>query len=523
MFKLKIPNFISPTYVKLSKFLNNIAMYRLVLYVLISFVVIAFIFSFFGSFGLAPFTPLNMLVSLAIILAVSWVTNITFAYIFKAPTNVESVYITALILFCIITPPSPGNFLPYLSLAGWASLWAMASKYIVAKGKKHIFNPVAFALVLTSLTISLSASWWIGRGDMLAFVLIGGLLIVMKIRRFDMVLSFIVTALVTIGTIALLKGSDVVFALSTTFSDTAFFFFAFIMLTEPLTAPTTKYYRIAYGILVGFLFAPNLHIGFLYSTPELALVIGNVFAYAVSPKQKYILKLKERVQVARDTFDYVFTGNKKVSFRPGQYMEWTLAHPHPDSRGNRRYFTLASSPAEQNVRLGVRQYAQSSSYKKHLQDMEIGTEIIAAQLAGDFVLPKDTTKKLAFIAGGIGVTPFRSMIQHQLDQKEKRDVVLLYSNRTKEDVAYKDIFAQAYKELGIKTLYFLTDEREISSDEFTFFSMIDDQKIQKEIPDYYERMFYVSGPNAMVSSYKRMLTSMGVKSKNIKTDYFPGL
>lgn len=513
MLKFKIPKTIQRFIAYVNTFLNNTAMYRLVLYVLMSYVAVAFIFSFLGTFGLIPFTPLDMLLSLIVILGVSWITNIVFAKVFNAPTNVESIYITALILFCIITPPHHGYYAEYFSLAIWASVWAMASKYIFAIGKKHIFNPAALALVITALTIHQVGNWWIGRGDMLPFVLLGGILIVMKIRRFDMVLSFAVSALATICTIALLKGSDVAATLGTTFTDTAFLFFAFIMLTEPLTAPPTKRLRIAYGVLVGFLFAPNLHFGSFYSTPELALVLGNIFSYVVSPKGKYVLKLKERIQTARDTFDYVFTSDRTLSFKPGQYMEWTLLHDQIDSRGNRRYFTLASSPTENEVHLGVRQYSKSSSFKTSLQEMEMGSKIVASQLAGDFVLPNDPKEKLAFIAGGIGITPFRSMVQHMLDTKEKRTVTLFYSNRSQQYIAYKDVFDKANVEFGMKTIYVCTDSQ----------GMISAGLIQKEVADYIDRTFYISGPNAMVSSFKSILKSLGISSKRIKTDYFPGL
>ncbi len=523
MFKSKVIEYSRRGQLFLEKFLNGVAMYRLVLYVLMSFVAVAFIYSFFGSFGLVPFTPTTMLISLVVILGVSWVTNILFAYVFKVSTNVESVYITALILFCVVTPPQMGDFMAYLSLAGWASVWAVASKFMVAIKRKHIFNPVAFALVLTALTLHQSASWWIGRGDMLPFVLVGGLLIVMKIRRFDMVISFGVSALITIGTIALLNGSDVVSTLATTFSDTAFLFFAFIMLTEPLTTPPTSRLRILYGVLVGFLFAPQLHFGSFYSTPELALVVGNIFSYAVSPKQKYILKFKERIEVAKNTFDYIFTSNIKILFRSGQYMEWTLAHPHPDTRGNRRYFTLASAPTENTVCIGMRHYAQSSSFKMKLQEMVVGDEIIAAQGAGDFVLPTQKNEKLAFIAGGIGITPFRSMIQYMLDTKEKRDAILLYTNRNAEDIAYKDIFDKAQNELGLKTSYFVTDPNEKAINGFFQTERVTAEQIKKEVPDYMERKFYISGRNEMVSGIKSMLKSLGVRPRNIKTDYFSGL
>ncbi len=509
-------------YARLNGFLDTIAMYRLVLYVLIGLLVVGFVYSFFGTLGLAPFTPVDFLISCAVILGTSWLTNKIFAKVFEAPTNTESVYITALILMCIITPPSQGTFLPYLSLAIWASVWAMASKYIFAIGKKHIFNPAAIALVITWLSIHQAASWWIGRGDMLPFVALGGLLVVIKIRRFHMVLTFMATALVSVGAIALLSGADPIFALSTTFSDTALVFFATIMLSEPLTTPPTKRLRIAYAILVGFLFAPNLHIGSVYSTPELALVLGNVFSYLVSPKRKYILSLKDRVQLANNTFEYVFAGASNIHFRPGQYMEWLLPHENVDSRGNRRYFTIASSPKEKELRIGVRQSDQSSSFKKYLKEMPIGTPIIAAQIAGDFVLPKDANERLVFIAGGIGITPFRSMIQYLLDTGEKRDITLLYANRNKEDVAYMSVFDRANAELGVKTIYLLDDLKELRGGSFRS-ARITTELIKEVAPEFQRSTFYISGPNAMVSGVKTQLKSIGIQSRHIKTDYFPGL
>jgi len=83
--------------------------------------------------------------------------------------------------------------------------------------------------------------------------------------------------------------------------------------------------------------------------------------------------------------------------------------------------------------------------------------IIASQLSGDFVLPRNKRKKLVFIAGGIGITPFRSMIKYLIDKKEKRDIVLFYSNKKEEDIVYKNIFDEASKSLNLKIIYTLTN------------------------------------------------------------------
>lgn len=494
-------------------------MYRTVLYVL---------FFFFGAsvvlsiFKLLPYTPIDLIGSLFIILVVSWLTNIIFSYVYEAPTNVESIYVTALILFFIITPAQGGVYSQFFPLAFWASVWAMASKYIFAIGKKHIFNPAAIAVVITAFTINESASWWIGTPNMLPFVLLGGVLIIRKIRRADLVWTFIASAFATIIVLGILKGSNVPNTLLRTLTDSAFFFFLFIMVTEPLTAPTTRWLRISFGILVGFLSAPLVHIGSVYSTPELALVIGNIFAYIVSPKEKLFLQLKERVKIGTDTFDFIFLKDRNFSFRPGQYMEWTLKHRDTDTRGNRRYFTLASSPTEEEIHLGVKFYPEPSSFKNRLLALPIGGEIIASQKSGDFVLPIDKEGGLVFIAGGIGVTPFRSMVQYLLDTREKRDITLFYSNRTIDDISYKEVFEEARAKLGIKTIYAVTDKEQVLLSPFMKSGFINAQMIAREVPDFLNKIYYISGPHGMVNTFEETLKSMGVPNKNIKIDFFPG-
>ncbi len=506
----------------IDNFLNKITMYRVVLYVLIFFFASAIALSFLK---LLPYTPLDLTVSMLIILIVSWLANKLFSYAFEAPTNVESIYISALILFFIVPPVQGGVYAQFLPLALWASIWAMASKYILAIRRKHIFNPAAIALVITAFTINQSASWWIGTPAMLPFVVIGGLLIIRKLRRLDLVLSFVISALAIIAILAALKGADTQSILTTlirTARNSAFFFFAFIMLTEPLTGPTTKWWRIAFGVLVGFLFAPSVHIGPYYSTPELALVIGNLFAYLVSPKEKLFLKLKRRVKVGTDTFDFIFSKDRKFSYKPGQYMEWTLKHRSPDTRGNRRYFTLASSPTESEIRLGVKFYPEPSSFKNHLFALPANGSIIAGQLSGDFTLPKNKEQGLVFIAGGIGITPFRSMIRYLLDTGEKREITLLYSNKKVSDIAYRDIFDKAQKELGIKTIYNITDQGDVLTLPYMRSGYIDADNIKKEVPDYLKKTFYISGPHAMVNAFESTLRAMGIPRKNIKIDFFPG-
>jgi ferredoxin-NADP reductase/Na+-translocating ferredoxin:NAD+ oxidoreductase RnfD subunit len=497
--------------------LNRITMYRLVLYFLILLLAIAAVF---GYFHILPYGPVAIVFGTIVLLLASLGVNELFAWAFAAQPNVESVYITALILALIITPISPNDASGIFFLI-WASAFAIASKYMFAIHKKHVFNPAAFGVALTAVAIGQSASWWVGGNiPMLAFVLVGGLLVTRKIQRFDLVLSFFVVGLAT--TILLTPSQNPFVTLQKAILHAPYFFFAFIMLTEPLTTPPKRVFRIAYGAFVGALFSPAIHVGAVYSTPELALLVGNLFSYLVSPKVKYLLSLQNRIEVGKSIHDFIFVPDRAVRFRPGQYMEWTLAHAHSDDRGNRRYFTLASSPTEKEVHLGIRFNDPSSSFKKKMLELPQGGTMIAGQLAGEFTLPKDPNKKLVFIAGGIGITPFRSMVKYLVDRGEKRLVTLFYSNRTVSEIAYKDIFDEAERKLGMRTIYAITDPGETLPEGNGYRGRIDAALIQRVVPDYRERMFYVSGTHAMVTAFKKTLHDLGVHRSQIKTDFFPG-
>ena len=494
-------------------------MYRLVLYYLIVLLVLAGVFGFFGYL---PYHPMALLFSTVFILVVCWILNKFFAYMFDAPTNVESVYITALILALIISPIQGLGDVNFFTLATWASVWAIASKYILAYRKKHIFNPAAFGVAITALFLGFSATWWVGTGVLMPFVVIGGLLLVKKIRRFDLVLSFIITAIVLIFGYGVFRGTNLLQSIKTIIFDLPIFFFAFVMLTEPLTTPPTRPFRITYGILTGILYAPFVSFYGIFSTPELALLVGNIFSYIVSPKYKMVLTLKRLEQQAHETCDYVFEPDRKIKFKPGQYLEWTLGHEGSDNRGVRRFFTIASSPTEKELRIGVKFYPNPSSFKTVLGEMNPGDKIVASQLSGDFTMPKDKTKKLVFIAGGIGVTPFRSMIKYLIDTNEKRDVTLLYSNKELSDVAYTKIFDEAHEKLGIQTVYTLTDKDKVPAGWKGNVGVFDANSIKAAVSDYMNCIFYISGPQSLVLAFEDTLSKMGISRANIKTDYFPG-
>ena len=173
------------------------------------------------------------------------------------------------------------------------------------------------------------------------------------------------------------------------------------------------------------------------------------------------------------------------------------------------------------MRLGVKFYPKASAFKRELSELQIGDTIAASQLAGSFTLPADPEKKLVFIAGGIGITPFRSMLVELLDRDEARPITVLYGNGRVKDIAYAEVLDEAAQRLGIPTHYAVMDPSGASADMTVGF--IDEAMIKRTVPDYKERTFYISGPQKMVATEKKLLRRMGVPAWQIKTDFFPGL
>lgn len=502
---------------KIDSLLNAITMYRLVLYGLIVLAAIAVVLGFTG---ILPYGASELIGSVVLLTAVCYITNTIFAGLLKAQTNVESVYITALILFFVLNPAQSPSDVIFLAAAATV---AIASKYFIAIHKKHLLNPVAIAVVVLGTLGLGSGSWWVSHVALLPATTVVGLLFVRKIRRFHLFLSFV--AVSTVGVTLANIGNNMSFdkAVTQVFAAWPTVFFGSVMLTEPLTMPPTMRLQMVYGALVGLLFGVQFSYGPFYSAPESALVIGNIFSYIVSPKHKLFLTLKDKVRLTADMWEFVFAKDARFSFIPGQYMEWTLSHKNSDSRGNRRYLTIASSPNESDIRIGVKiSPTKPSSFKNHLINMKKGDAIIASQLAGDFVLPDDTKKKFVFLAGGIGITPFRSIISHAAEEGRRLDAVLFYSAPAPDGFAYKQLLQSAGTKTGVKTIYVCTRSEHIPKDWTGIKGRITAATIKKEVKDYNERIYYLSGPIGMVDAYKEMLVNLEIPKNHIAVDYFPG-
>lgn len=487
---------------KLDHILNSITMYRLVTYGLGLLTLVSIIFSVTGLIGQ---TTIALVVSLGILLTTGYLTNLIFGKIWQVPTNAESGLITSLILFFILQPPT--DTVGYLAIA-LAGVLGIATKFIVAYHAKHIFNPAALAATIIGLAGIGHAVWWVGSSALWPFTLVFGLLVIRKLRKEYLFITFAVVSVIVASVVGLNRGVAINEVLDLLLTSSPLIFLGTIMLTEPATMPPKKRQQILFAAGVAALYAAQLEVGSIYVYPELALLVGNVYAFAVSPKRHWKLTLSRVEQISERVRNYVFTPDYPMQFEAGQYMEWTLPHVKMDDRGNRRTFTIASSPAEAEVHLGVKFYDPSSSYKRALHAMKPGDAMFVGQVLGNFTLPKNTEEKLLFIAGGIGITPFRSMVQQMLDDDKMRDAVLLYAVSDPSELAYKDVFSQAASR-GLRVF-------PISG------SALNAELLTARVSDIANRRVYVSGPDVMVQSAKKQLKAAGVSRRNIVCDYFSG-
>lgn len=189
----------------------------------------------------------------------------------------------------------------------------------------------------------------------------------------------------------------------------------------------------------------------------------------------------------------------------GQFIEMNLDHPDPDERGTKRWFTLSSSPTDKLVSITTRWFGdKASSFKQTLNTLSKGQGLVVVDPDGDFTLPHDPKQKLVFIAGGIGITPYHSIVKFLSGSGKKRDIQLIYAAKTKSDLAFLDLF----KKYGCKI-------------DTVIGQPLSGKKILELIGDYSDKLIYISGPEPMVESLFDQLKQT-VPEKQLKGDYFPG-
>lgn len=459
----------------------------------VSLAILALVAAIAALFGAVSFSPLAVLASILVFTGVSVLSSLGLGKLYGVYPHLPSAVITAFILAMLFNPTlSPLMLAQYALIA----LVAQASKYVIAHKRRHIVNPAAFGAFVGGLLQLQFASWWIGSPVFATFVAIAGFLILYKTRQ-------LLTASVFLGislTIFTLSGVPIVTAVLSY----PLLFFAGFMLSEPLTLPPKRWQRLTVAAAMALIVSLPFNILFFYSSPEFAIVAGNILAFALAFKWRKGLQLTlvRRTPLSATAVEYAFATPAPAYFEAGQYVELTVPHSKFDSRGVRRYFSVTSAPRTNELTLGIKFYQPSSTFKQALSALPLGSSVQATGITGGFTLPRDPKQKLLFVAGGIGITPFISHIQ-SLGQQQ-RDITLLYFVNSEQEKAYSDLLGVS----NVTVHYFVGSSSKLTS-----------EIVQEYVTDASSRVAYVSGPPAMVASSKQVLRGT---VKSIKADYFSG-
>lgn len=222
------------------------------------------------------------------------------------------------------------------------------------------------------------------------------------------------------------------------------------------------------------------------------------------------LKLVEREQLTPDVFTFILEPQEPLDWQPGQYLHYYFEHPGADERGTERWFTISSAPFEKHIAITTRFTEQKgSSFKKALLAMPIGGTIQAEGPGGKFVI-SDSSKKPVLVAGGIGVTPYRSMLLQMDHDGQAINADLLYANRDENFVFGDELAALEAKHSGFHIHKFV-GERHIKAADL------------KPYADDADNIVYLSGPEPMVEAFEETLKEqLKVPEERVKTDFFPG-
>lgn len=230
------------------------------------------------------------------------------------------------------------------------------------------------------------------------------------------------------------------------------------------------------------------------------------------------LKASEIIQRTYNVKSFRFRPDKKIGFKPGQFLQATII---VDGKPESKYLSISSSPTEDFIEFTKK--LTGSPFSSALDNMRKGDIAKLRLPMGNFNLDENNNK-IAFLSGGIGITPIRSMLKYATDMRLAFDIILLYSNRTVKDIAFKEDLQEMQKiNKSLKVVYLITEPGAETCDDNVKPGCIDKGTIIKEVPDYRERLFYTCGPPAMVEAMKNIVTDgLGLGPERIKFENFAG-
>lgn len=231
--------------------------------------------------------------------------------------------------------------------------------------------------------------------------------------------------------------------------------------------------------------------------------------------------IKEKQEVAKGTLLVTFDLlGQEVDFEPGQYFFVTLPDVgHQDEKGLRRHISVVTSPNDKGV-LGFATRMRDSAFKRSLRELPVGTEVDVEPPKGKFVLPEETSRPFVFVAGGIGITVFRSMLRYIREERLPYRVTLIYSNRDRESTAFLNELRELEQELpDLRLVLTMTQDPAWEGETRKIDAQFFKDYLDEELNEY---TFLIAGPPGMTEGAQHALEEAGVKEENVTAGGYSG-
>jgi glycine betaine catabolism B len=232
----------------------------------------------------------------------------------------------------------------------------------------------------------------------------------------------------------------------------------------------------------------------------------------------YIFQFLRKEQRAKDTFSFYFDRSQtNFTFLPGQYLRLTLPH-NSDDRGTSRFFTISSSPLNKEIMITAK--ILQSSFKEKLFSLQSGDEVHVFGPMGRFIFDESNAAEHVFIAGGIGVTPFHSMVTYAAAKKLSHKMTLFAMFSRREDIIFQDVLTTiAEKMPSMQIIYSLTRKDPTWKGETGRFSKM----LLTTYVKHHDKILYsVVGSPEMAASTRELLLSLNIPEEQIRSEGFTG-
>lgn len=230
------------------------------------------------------------------------------------------------------------------------------------------------------------------------------------------------------------------------------------------------------------------------------------------------IRFIEKIKRTDSVQSFRFLPQERIDFIAGQFLQVIFDEQNRDNKELNKYLSFSSSPTKEYVEVTKR--LSNSNFSQRLNNLKIGDEPLLKAPLGNCVFNPEY-EKIGFLIGGIGITPVISIIGYIVDEKLNTDAILLYSNRTEEDIAFKgELNHWRSVNYNIKVIYTVTDCP--PKDSRCIFGRINKELISQNAPDFRERIFFIFGPPRMVETMKVLCLELGCSQEKIKTESFIG-